>query len=35
MSRAIINDQGTHFDNHSFDALLEKYSSGYHLQTSG
>ena len=25
MPRAIISDQGTHFDNCSFDALLKKY----------
>jgi len=41
MPRAIISDQGTHFDNCSFDALLRKYSivhrlaTSYHLQTSG
>ena len=41
MPRAIISDRGTHFDNHSFDALLKKYSiihrltTTYHPQTSG
>ena len=41
MPRAIISDQGTHFDNRSFDALLKKYSiihrlaTSYHPQTSG
>ena len=41
MPRAIISDQGTHFDNHSFDELLKKYSiiyrltNFYHPQTSG
>jgi len=34
MPRAIINDQGTHFDNRSFDALLKKYSIIHHLATS-
>jgi len=41
MPRAIINDQGTHFNNRSFDALLKRYSivhrlaTPYHPQTSG
>jgi len=41
MPRVIISDQGTHFDNRSFDALLKKYSivhrlaTSYHPQTSG
>jgi len=41
MPKAIIRDQGTHFDNCSFDALLRKYSivhclaTSYHPQTSG
>jgi len=41
MPRAIISDQGTHFDNPSFNALLKKYlifhhlPTSYHLQTSG
>ena len=26
MPKAIISDQGTHFDNRSFDALLKRYS---------
>ena len=36
-----ISDQGTHFDNRSFDALLKKYSiihrlaTSYHPQTKG
>jgi len=40
MPRAIISDQGTHFTNRSFGALLKKYSivhrldSPYHPQTS-
>jgi len=40
MPRAIIGDQGTHF-NRSFDALLKRYSivhrhaTPYHPQTSG
>jgi len=41
MPRLIISDQGTHFDNRSFDALLKRYSiihclaTPYHPQTSG
>jgi len=41
MPRAIISDQGTHFTNKSFDALLKRYSivhrlaTPYHPQTSG
>jgi len=41
MPRAIISDQGTHFNNRSFEALLKKYSiihklaTPYHPQTSG
>ena len=41
MPRAIISDQGTHFANRSFDALLKQYSivhslaTPYHPQTSG
>jgi len=41
MPRAIISDQGTHFNNRSFDVLLKRYSivyriaTPYHLQTSG
>ena len=41
MPRAIISDQGTHFNNRSFDALLKRYSivhrlaTPYHPQTSG
>jgi len=41
MPRAIIIDQGTHFNNMSFDALLKRYSivhrlaTPYHPQTSG
>jgi len=41
MPRAIISDQGTHFNNWSFDALLKRYSiihrlaTPYHPQTSG
>lgn len=41
MPRLIISDQGTHFDNRSFDALLRRYSiihrlaTPYHPQTSG
>jgi len=37
----IIGDQGTHFDNRSFDALLKRYyiihhfATPYHPQTSG
>jgi len=40
MPRAIISDQGTHFTNRSFDALLKRYSivhrlaTPYHPQTS-
>ena len=40
MPRAIISDQGTHFNNWSFDSLLRRYSiihrlaTLYHLQTS-
>ena len=40
MPQAIISDQGTHFTNRSFDALLKKYSivhrlaTPYHPQTS-
>ena len=39
--RAIISDNGTHFYNRSFEALMRKYaithklSTPYHLQTSG
>ena len=39
--RAIISDNGTHFCNRSFEALMRKYyithklSTPYHLQTSG
>jgi len=41
MPHLIISDQGTHFDNRSFDALLKRYSiihrlvTPYHPQTSG
>ena len=41
MPRAIISDNGTHFKNSSFKALLNKYAvthklgTPYHLQTSG
>jgi len=41
MPRAIISDQGTHFNNQSFDALLKRYSiiykfaTPYYPQTSG
>ena len=41
MPQFIISDQGTHFDNRSFDALLKRYSiihclaTPYHPQTSG
>jgi len=41
MPQAIISDQGTHFNNRSFDALLRRYSivhrlaTPYHSQTSG
>ena len=41
MLRAIISDQGTHFTNRSFDALLKRYfivhrlATPYHPQTSG
>ena len=41
MPKAIISDQGTHFDNRSFDAFLKNYSiihcltTAYHPQTSG
>jgi len=41
MSRAIISDQGTYFNNRYFDALLRRYSivhrlsTPYHPQTSG
>ena len=41
MPRAIISDQGTHFNNKSFDALQKRYSivhrlaTPYHSQTSG
>ena len=40
MLRAIISDQGTHFNNRSFDVLLKRYSivhrlvTPYHPQTS-
>jgi len=40
MPRAIISDQGTHFNNRSFDALLKRYlivhrlATSYHPQTS-
>ena len=39
--RAIISDQGTHFYNRSFEALMRKYgvihkiASAYHPQTNG
>ena len=39
--RAIINDEGSHFCNRSFDALLKKYevthkiALAYHPQTNG
>ena len=39
--RAIISDQGTHFNNRTFDALLKRYlivhrlTTLYHPQTSG
>jgi len=41
MPHAIIGDQGTHFNNRSFDALLKSYSivhrlaTPYHPQASG
>ena len=41
MPRALISDQGTHFNNRSFNALLKRYSivhrliTPYHSQTSG
>ena len=41
MPKAIISDQGTHFNNRSFGALLRRYSivhrlaTPYHPQTSG
>ena len=41
MPRAIISDQGTHFCNRSFEALMRKYgishkvSTAYHPQTNG
>ena len=41
MLHAVISDQGTHFNNRSFDALLKRYSlvhrlaTPYHPQTSG
>ena len=41
MPRAIISDQGSHFENRSFDALLKRYSILYymaspcHPQTNG
>jgi len=41
MPRAIISDQGNHFNNRSFDALLKRYSiiqrlaTPYHPETSG
>ncbi|PKA47723.1 hypothetical protein AXF42_Ash014500 [Apostasia shenzhenica] len=41
MPKAIISDQGTHFNNKSFETLLKKYSiihklaTPYHPQTSG
>ena len=41
MPRAIISNQGTHFNNRPFDALLKRYSiihrlaTPYHPQTSG
>ena len=31
MSRAIISDQGTYFDNRSFNVLLKRYSIVHHL----
>ena len=34
MPRVIISDQGTHFGNRSFDALLKKYSIIHRLVTS-
>jgi len=33
MPGAIISDQGTHFTNRSFDALLKQYSIVYRLAT--
>ena len=33
MPTAIISDQGTHFDNRSFNTLLKKYSIIYCLAT--
>jgi len=33
MPRAIISDQGTHFNNRSFDALLKMYSIVHRLAT--
>ena len=33
MPRAIINDQGIHFNNKSFDALLRRYSIVHRLVT--
>jgi len=41
MPRAITRDQGTHFNNRSFDALLKRYfivhrlATPYHPQTGG
>jgi len=41
MPHLIISDQGTHFDNRSFDPLLKRYSilhnltTPYHSKTSG
>ena len=33
MPRAIISDQGTHFDNRSFDAPVKRYSILHHMGT--
>jgi len=33
MHRVIISDQGTHFDDHSFNGLLKKSSIFHHLAT--
>jgi len=34
MPRAIISDQGTHLDNRSFDALLNRYSILHRMETT-